>query len=449
MPLKPGKKNMGSNISELMAHGHPQKQAIAIAYKEAGEDDDDLNTETARVPDGNGWLEIKGNPLTKVGVFPYSGMQIDPSLEPDKIYQVYRPEEELNCPECIESFKLVPWINEHVMLGAEGDGLTPAEKKGVQGVIGEEVYFEDGYLKGNIKVFSEKLANLIKSGKKELSIGYKCLYDIVAGVYDGVRYDVIQRSIRGNHLALVEEGRAGPDVAVLDQYKFTFDKMELKMPVNPHAMKDDDEEATVTLQSLAMEIRKLKEAVKAMHGLKEEKVEAADDDNEPALDTESDKEGKGEPAVDTEGDAKDKIESETERLEGKDKMMKDEEMKKSVGEMKKPDGMDSRLRLLSNEINDIKKNGIKSLMVEISNRDNLANQLSKHIGTFDHSLKTLNEVAVYGVKKLNLSCNKGEEHATLNGFLAGRRDSFSPVVALDSRVKSSQIDAYLNDDGAA
>lgn len=440
---------MGYNISELMAAGHPQKQAIAIAYKEAGEDDDDLNTETARVPDGNGWLEIKGNPLTKVGVFPYSGMQIDPSLEPDKIYQVYRPEEELNCPECIESFKLVPWINEHVMLGAEGEGLTPAEKKGVQGVIGEEVYFEDGYLKGNIKVFSEKLANLIESGKKELSIGYKCLYDIVPGVYDGVRYDVIQRSIRGNHLALVEEGRAGPDVAVLDQYKFTFDKMELKMPVNPHAMKDDDEEATVTLQSLAMEVRKLMEAVKAMHGLKEEKVEAADDDNEPALDTESDKEGKGEPAVDTEGDAKDKIESETERLEGKDKMMKDEEMKKSVGEMKKPDGMDSRLRLLSNEINDIKKNGIKSLMVEISKRDNLANQLSKHIGTFDHSLKTLNEVAAYGVKKLNLACNKGEERATLNGFLAARRDSFSPVVALDSRVKSSQIDAYLNDDGAA
>ena len=37
MPLKKGKKNMSSNIAELVRAGHPQKQAIAIAYKEAGE----------------------------------------------------------------------------------------------------------------------------------------------------------------------------------------------------------------------------------------------------------------------------------------------------------------------------------------------------------------------------------------------------------------------------
>ena len=36
MPLKSGKKNMGSNIKELMAHGHSQKKSVAIAYKVAG-----------------------------------------------------------------------------------------------------------------------------------------------------------------------------------------------------------------------------------------------------------------------------------------------------------------------------------------------------------------------------------------------------------------------------
>ncbi len=38
MPLKPGKKNIGSNVSELLATGRPRKQALAIALKTAGVD---------------------------------------------------------------------------------------------------------------------------------------------------------------------------------------------------------------------------------------------------------------------------------------------------------------------------------------------------------------------------------------------------------------------------
>lgn len=35
MPLKRGKKNIGKNIKTEMAHGKPQKQAIAIALNVA------------------------------------------------------------------------------------------------------------------------------------------------------------------------------------------------------------------------------------------------------------------------------------------------------------------------------------------------------------------------------------------------------------------------------
>ena len=35
MPLKPGKKNLGSNIKTEMSAGKPQKQAVAIALNVA------------------------------------------------------------------------------------------------------------------------------------------------------------------------------------------------------------------------------------------------------------------------------------------------------------------------------------------------------------------------------------------------------------------------------
>jgi hypothetical protein len=35
MPLKPGKKNIGANIKELIGTGRPKNQALAIALHEA------------------------------------------------------------------------------------------------------------------------------------------------------------------------------------------------------------------------------------------------------------------------------------------------------------------------------------------------------------------------------------------------------------------------------
>ena len=169
--------------------------------------------------DSNGWFERKDNPLSKVGVFQYLGKSIDPGADPDHFYNVLRPAEELGSLDTIESFKLLPWIDNHVMLGSEEAGLMPAERKGIQGVIGEQVYFnpDDGTLYGNIKLMSQAMATLIESGKKELSCGYRCTYERSDGITpDGQPYQYIQRNIRGNHLALVDSGRMGPEVAVLD-----------------------------------------------------------------------------------------------------------------------------------------------------------------------------------------------------------------------------------------
>jgi len=430
MPLKKGnnQSTISSNIAELINAGHEPKQAAAIAYKEAGEDELGV-TQSERIPDVNGWIEVKGNPLTKVGVFPYSGAQISPELIPDKIYYVYRPAEELNNEETINSFKLVPWIDEHEMLGSYEEGLTPAEQKGIQGIIGEDVYFDDGYLRGNVKIFSERMRDMIDAGKRELSIGYKCIYDLVPGEYNGIRYDAIQRQIRGNHLALVDEGRAGPDVRVLDGAQFTFDSMELKMPTNPDQEKekgmDAEQEAPVTLESLAKQVKDLHETVSGFRTKQEasdadadseKEKESEDADEEATLDESKNEEGAGEPTVD------------------------EDEEKKEGGK-----AMDAQVRALTKEIKELKRNATKVLMAEIATRDSLASKLSNVIGVFDHGLMNLNDVAAYGVKKIGLTCKKGEELATLRGYLAAKAEQ--PVfdsVGLDSKPKSKTIDEYLN-----
>ncbi len=441
MPLQSGKseKVLGENIAELERSGYPDKQAQAISFSKRRESKDDgsildltMDNESAREYDINGWAEIKGNPISKVGVFPYSGGQISPDLEHDKIYQVYRPEEELADPETIESFKLIPWTDEHAMLGSEDDGLTSAERKGVHGVIGEDVYFEDGYLKANLKVFSNKLAELIDSGKKELSIGYRCLYDMVTGVYNGVRYDAIQRQIRGNHVALVEEGRSGHDVAVLDHFKFTFDTKGLVM-ADPMKESAKDEGEEMSLQECVQMLKEMRSELDAMRGR---------DDADPEGSKKQAEEGDeaGEPWNEETDEADPAMfvtkarlnEDESEEEEEKKAEDEDEDGEKK-GDMEKPkdakDAMDSMK---------------SSIFKEMAVRDALVKRLQPHIGVFDHKEKTLDEVAHYAVKKLGVSCRKGHEYSAIEGYLRGARVS-TPAIGQDSRsVKSDCIDAYLS-----
>lgn len=190
---------------------------------------------TARVQDANGWYEVPRNPLSRVGVFPYTKKSTQyPGWEgdPGGIVMVYRPQEELSDPETVQSFRLTPWTDNHAMLGnPEVDpNLTSPEKKGVHGTIGEQLEYDptDRTLYGNVKVWSSSLAAAIDAGKKELSCGFRCVYEFTAGVFEGQPFQAIQRRLRGNHLATVEQGRMGPGIAVLDHFSFAFDASELK-----------------------------------------------------------------------------------------------------------------------------------------------------------------------------------------------------------------------------
>lgn len=171
--------------------------------------------------DINGYWTIKDNPITKVGVFPYLGRQISPELEPDKIYMVLRPKEELTAPDTLKSLEHIPIVNEHTMIG---DGFTPPEEKGIEGVTGSNVKTELPLITNDLHIYSEKFKDEVESGKRELSAGYRCQYELTSGEYEGEHYDAIQRNIIYNHIALVDEGRMGSECRVMDS-SITFDSI--------------------------------------------------------------------------------------------------------------------------------------------------------------------------------------------------------------------------------
>lgn len=154
--------------------------------------------------------------------------------------------------------------------------------------------------------------------------------------------------------------------------------------------------------------------------------------------------------------AKDAEEAETAKKEKEaaDKAAKDaaeeEEKKKKDAEdaeeeeKKKKDAMDSKERIaaLESTVTTLQKRGVKDYLGEIKQRDQLASDLSQHIGTFDHSEMTVDEVAAYGVEKLKLTVDAGQEKAALAGYLQGSKKS-TVAFALDAKPKSSEVDSYL------
>lgn len=184
-----------------------------------------------KVIDKNDFWFIKNNPITKVGVFPYLGKQISPECEPDKVYYVLRPKEELFKKETLNSLRLLPLVDNHTMIGKD---FTAPEEKGIDGVLGDDVSHDNDTIYNDLKLFSNKIKDEISNGKKELSLGYFCRYDKQPGTYKGQRYDFIQRDIIGNHLALVDKGRMGSDVRVYDSKDtmFAMDSFDIAFDFN-------------------------------------------------------------------------------------------------------------------------------------------------------------------------------------------------------------------------
>ncbi|MGG1954372.1 DUF2213 domain-containing protein [Enterobacter cloacae] len=255
---------------------------------------------SVRTFDGNGRLQVKLSNISKANVCPYFGREIPNAeklgLEPDKIYQLWRHPDELK--KAAATFNNIPLLSIHT---PDFPGDPPREYR--VGVTHSNADFDGTYLTNGLSVWDDSaIAGIETEEQEELSSSYQYVADMTPGVTpNGEPYDGIMRDIIGNHVALVERGRAGSDVLVADSLPPELMLMSkrkaaiIRATLNPLLAADADLEAEVRKALLALD-----EAEKEDE--EEQKKKTADDEEED----EDEKEKKKKHACDSEDDEEDK-----------------------------------------------------------------------------------------------------------------------------------------------
>ena len=173
-----------------------------------------LDRASVRTIDADGRLHVAMANISKANVCPYWGKEIPDwqglGLDPEKSYQLFRAPDEL--AKAADSFNNQPLLSQH-----RPHSINDHKPDLIVGSTGTDAVFNDPYLQNSLVVWEPvALAGITSDEQRELSCGYYYDADMTPGEYQGARYDGVMRNIRANHIALVTEGRAGPDVMVGD-----------------------------------------------------------------------------------------------------------------------------------------------------------------------------------------------------------------------------------------
>lgn len=201
------------------------------------------NEASLRHKDENGFLMVDKSPILRAGILEYFGSELLPegqdkvdgvAVDPAKIYKVMIPEEEIE--KAKDTFKLLPILDDHTWMGDEGE--DPKDHQ--VGSTGEDVSVENGMLMLPLKFTGKKIVEEVEShDKEELSASYYNRFEKSSSK----DYDFIARDLKGNHLALVDKGRCGSAVRVLNSTTIGVDEMAGKAKVvNEAILKLDGKE---------------------------------------------------------------------------------------------------------------------------------------------------------------------------------------------------------------
>lgn len=188
---------------------------------------------SARTIDVDGRMRVDASHITRAMVSPYFGKEIPGweslGLDGNKIYNLLR------CP--VELEKAAPsFTNLPLLIIHKGTTADNHDKQVVVGTVGAAQWIVP-FIDASLSVWTEEAIAAIESGQQaELSCGYRYRPDMTSGTYEGQAYDGVMRDIIGNHVALVEVGRAGSDVVVADASPFFLKGNEMKLTPQAYAV---------------------------------------------------------------------------------------------------------------------------------------------------------------------------------------------------------------------
>lgn len=182
---------------------------------------------SSRQIDADGRMHVGSSHISKSTVNPYYGHEIPGyeslGLDPDKVYRLLRDPKELE--KAAPTFARLPILKEHVPVTVDSP-----QPDLVIGSIGSDVTFNAPYLDADLCFWdANAIAGIDADAVKELSCAYRYVPVMTPGTYEGDAYDGVMTQIQGNHLALVEIGRAGSDVVVADHNPFKKGIPAMKM----------------------------------------------------------------------------------------------------------------------------------------------------------------------------------------------------------------------------
>ncbi|WP_259468979.1 DUF2213 domain-containing protein [Ralstonia pickettii] len=173
-----------------------------------------FDKETVRSFDKDGRMKVAVSRISKADVNPYWGREIIDwerlGLDPDRVYNVFRPPEELR--RAASTFNKLPILAVHKHVSAKDP-----KKDLIIGTTGSNSQFDGEYLTNDLAFWDAEFIEKIESDEqRELSSSYRYVPVLENGSYNSQPYEIKMTKIEGNHVALVVEGRAGPDVLVAD-----------------------------------------------------------------------------------------------------------------------------------------------------------------------------------------------------------------------------------------
>jgi hypothetical protein len=157
--------------------------------------------------DSDGRMRVRAAPISKAGISVYLGDEVPGwrllGLDPDREYRMYRSGDALS--RAAASFRRLPVLNRHI----SSDGALPRDA--VVGCTGADPFFDGELLRVSLCIWTGDAIDGIQSGEaRQLSCAYGySLPAMIRGRWRGQTFDGKMVGLRGKHVALVDQGRAG------------------------------------------------------------------------------------------------------------------------------------------------------------------------------------------------------------------------------------------------